>query len=108
MYENEYLLSHGYTVDEISERHVYLDNLTVDNEKYNEALSEEVEGDAETWEDMIPATADCTANLIINNEIVGYMDFIPVEPETYDDLKTIPFTKDAVAFYSYGGDYETD
>ena len=106
IYETDFLLSHHYSVDMISERHVYLDNLTVDNEKYSQAMSEEVEGDAETWEDMISATADCTANLIVGGEIVGYMDFLPVETETYDLLKTKPFDKDDVAYYSFGGDYD--
>lgn len=103
--ESEHLLSNEYfTARELSERHVELDRLTVDARLFPEAL--DIEGDADTWEDMVANTADCTGNLIINNRIVGYMDFIPVTPENYDLLKTHPFTDDYVAFYSFGGEFD--
>ncbi len=55
---------------------------------------------------MISETADCTANLIVNDTIVGYMDFIPVTPTDYDVLQKEPFTKDFVAMYMFGGNFD--
>ena len=103
--DSEYLLNNGLmTAEEISRRHVELDFLATDSELYSGAL--EVEGDADTWLDMITSTADCSANLIINNQIVAYMDFLPVSPENYDLLKTQSFDDSYVAFYSYGGRFD--
>ena len=103
--DSEYLLNNNYcTPYEISKRHVELDYLTVDEKMFPEAL--EVEGDAETWEEMITQTADCSANLIINNDLVGYIDFFPVTPENYEKLKTEPFNDSYVAFYTFGGRYD--
>lgn len=103
--DSETLLNNEYfTARELSERHVELDRLTVDAKLFPEAL--DIEGDADTWEDMVANTADCTGNLIVNNRIVGYMDFIPVSPESYDLLKTEPFSDDYVAFYSFGGEFD--
>ena len=106
IYETEYLLNNNFSAEEIATRHVFLDNLTVDKDKFPDALDEEVEGTGETWKEMVSLAADCTANLVINNTIVGYMDFLPVEPETYDLLKTKPFSDSDVAYYTFGGDYD--
>lgn len=103
--DSETLLSNGYfTARELSERHVELDRMTVDEKLFPDAL--EIEGDADTWESMVVDTADCTGNLVVNNKIVGYMDFIPVEPESYDLLRTEPFSDEYVAFYSFGGSFD--
>lgn len=103
--DSEYLLNNGYmSALEISRRHVELDYLATDKELFSEAL--DVEGDADTWEDMITETADCSANLIINSEIVAYMDFLPVTPGDYDYLKTHPFDDSYVAFYAFGGRFD--
>ena len=103
--DSEYLLTNGFfTAAEISQRHVDLDLLTIDGNLFPEAL--EAEGDASTWEEMITETADSSANLIINNQIVAYMDFVPVTPEDYDKLKTSPFNDSYVAFYSFGGRFD--
>ncbi len=105
IFDSEYLLNNNFfTAYEISKKHVDLDYLTVDGRMFPEAL--EVEGDAETWEGMITDTADCSANLIINNNIVGYMDFLPVTPEDYEKLKTEPFNDSYVAFYAFGGRFD--
>ncbi len=103
--DSETLLNGGYfTAKELSQRHVELDFLTVDGNLFPDAL--EIEGDADTWENMVLNTADCTGNLIINNKIVGYMDFVPVTPENFDLLRTQPFTDEYVAFYSFGGNFD--
>ena len=103
--DSEYLLTNRFfTAAEISQRHVDLDLLTIDPNLFPEAL--EAEGDASTWEEMITETADSSANLIINNQIVAYMDFVPVTPEDYDKLKTSPFNDSYVAFYSFGGRFD--
>lgn len=105
IFDSEYLLNNGFmTAQEISRRHVELDYLATDSELYSAAL--EVEGDADTWLEMITETADCSANLIINNEIVAYMDFLPVTPENYDLLKTQSFNDGYVAFYAFGGRFD--
>ena len=102
---SEYLLNNGIlTAEEISRRHVELDYLATDKSLYPGAL--EVEGDADTWLDMITETADCSANLIINNQIVAYMDFLPVTPGDYDLLKRESFNDSYVAFYSFGGRFD--
>ena len=103
--DSEALLNSGqFTAIELSQRHVELDRATVDANLFPDAL--EIEGDADTWESMVVNTADCTSNLIINNRIVGYMDFIPVEPKDYDLLKTEPFSDQYVAFYTFGGRFD--
>ena len=105
--DSEYLLNNGYfTAKEISKRHVELDYLTVDPKLFPEALDDAVEGNADTWEDMVSESADCTANLIVNKNIVGYMDFLPVSPEDYIKLQTQPFNKDYVAFHTFGGRFD--
>lgn len=93
-----------FSAHEIAKKHVQLDYLTIDKERFPEALN--VEGDADTWHLMISETADCCANLIIDDDIVGYMDFIPVTPEDYKLLQTRPFDDTYVAFYSYGGRFD--
>ena len=103
--DSETLLNGGYfTARELSQKHVELDYLTVDKNLFPDAL--DIEGDADTWENMVVNTADCTGNLVVNNKIVGYMDFIPVEPKNYDLLRTEPFSDKYVAFYSFGGHFD--
>ena len=103
--DSEYLLNKEFfTALQISQRHVELDLLTIDGNLFPEAL--EVEGDASTWEDMITDTAECSANLIVNNRIVGYLDFFPVTPEDYELLKTKPFDESYIAFYAFGGRFD--
>ena len=102
--DSEYLLNNGYmSAHEISRRHVELDYLATDKELFPDAL--DVEGDADTWKDMITATAECSANLIINSEIVAYMDFLPVTPANYDFLKTNPFD-DSYVEIAFGGRFD--
>ena len=103
--DSEVLLNGGYfNAKELSQRHIDLDLQTVDANLFPDAI--EIEGDADTWENMVVDTADCTGNLIINNQIVGYMDFIPVSPENYNLLRTEPFSDKYVAFYSFGGNFD--
>lgn len=103
--DSEFLLNQSLiSALALSEAHVNLDLLTVDAAMFPEAL--EVEGDASTWEEMVTQTADCSANLIINNKIVGYMDFVPVTPSDYDKLKVSPFNGEYVAFYAFGGRFD--
>ena len=103
--DSDYLLNKcGIKAIDISKRHVELDFLTIDSKMFPDAI--DVEGDASTWEDMISEAADCTANLIVNKRIVGYMDFIPVTPENYIALQTKPFTKDYVEYYDFGGRFD--
>lgn len=103
--DSEFLLTNNiFSAREISERHVELDLMTIDPKLFPEAL--EAEGDASTWEEMITETAECSANLIINNRIVGYMDLVPVSPEDYDKLKTQQFDDSYVAFFGFGGRFD--
>ncbi len=103
--DSETLLNNGYfTAKELSQRHVELDLLTVDKKLFPDAV--DIEGDADTWENMVVNTADCTANLVVKDRIVGYMDFIPVNSQNYELLQTQPFSDEYVEFYSFGGNFD--
>lgn len=105
IFDSKYLIDNKMiTTEKLSERHVKLDELVVDAEKYPEAI--EAEQDADYWVGMTSDTSDCCANLIVNGEIVGYMDFIPVDRKDYIALQTETFTQDYVAFYTGGGKFD--
>lgn len=101
----EELLNLGYSKKYISMKHIELDYLTVNPTKYE--IVEEIEGTMDTWMDMIGLTADSSAQLVSNNEIVGYLDFIPVEKDAYQELITNKryFTEDLAVFTGLGGDF---
>ncbi|MCQ2385055.1 MAG: toll/interleukin-1 receptor domain-containing protein [Clostridia bacterium] len=106
IFDTASLLEKNYSYTYVSMKHIELDYLTVNREKYD--IDDEVEGTMDTWIGMIGETADCSAQLVANNEIVGYLDFIPVSPEDYDLLTTNQkyFSDEVVAYYSFGGDFD--
>ncbi len=106
IYESKDLLDMNYSSTYISMKHVELDYLTVDRKKYD--IDDDIEGTLETWIEMIGETAECSAQLVSNNEIVGYLDFFPVSSEDYDLLVTNKkyFSQDVIAYYYFGGEYD--
>ncbi len=104
IFDSKYLIDEKIiTTEELSKRHVELDYLVVDKEKFPDAI--EAEGDPDYWIEMTSDTSDCCANLIIDGVIVGYMDFIPVKPDVYVLLQTEQFKEEHVAFYTSGGKF---
>ena len=104
IFDSKYLIDEKIiTIEELSKRHVELDYLVVDKEKFPDAI--EAEGDPDYWIEMTSDTSDCCANLIIDGVIVGYMDFIPVKPDVYVLLQTEQFKEEHVAFYTSGGKF---
>ena len=100
------LLKMNYSVNYISMKHIELDYLTVNRNKY--IVDDEIEGTMDDWLEMISETEDCTAQLVANNHVVGYMDFTPVSPENYDLLVSNQryFSSEVIGYYSYGGNYD--
>lgn len=104
IFDSKYLIDEKIiTTEELSKRHVELDYLVVDKDKFPEAI--EAEGDPDYWVEMTSDTSDCCANLIVNDNIVGYMDFIPVKPDIYVSLQREQFKEEHVAFYTSGGKF---
>lgn len=106
IFETKDLLKMNYSVNYISMKHIELDYLTVNRNKY--IVDDEIEGTMDDWLEMISETEDCTAQLVANNQVVGYMDFTPVSPENYDLLVSNQryFSSEVIEYYSYGGNYD--
>lgn len=106
VFDLQEILDLNYSVNYIAMKEIQLDFLTVNPNKYK--ITDDVEGTSEMWADSIGLTADCSAVLIANNEIVGYMDFIPVSKEDYGPLMSPNrfYSKDVIAYFAYGGEFD--